>query len=110
MMPVTSTSLLVDWLVKAGGALWMGSRRTYLTGPASSTGSPVTLMMRPRTVSPTGTEMGALVFSTLAPRTRPSVESMAMARTVFSPMCRETSRTRLFSSLLMVGLVHLRAV
>src|SRR4051812_49165296 len=109
-MPVTSTSLLVDWLVNLGGALWMGSRRTPVMGPASSTGSPVTFKIRPRQPSPTGTEIGAPVLSTLLPRTRPSVLSMAMARTVFSPMCRETSKVRLLSPGPMVGLVVLSAV
>ncbi len=42
------------------------------TGPRSSTGSPVTLKMRPRTPSPTGTEIGAPVAVTVMPRLRPS--------------------------------------
>ena len=42
----------------------------------------------------TGTEIGAPVSVTVWPRTRPSVESMAMQRTVLSPSCMATSRTR----------------
>eukprot|EP00983_Pelagomonas_calceolata_P068533 1149962-Pelagomonas_calceolata.AAC.5 len=38
--------------------------------------------------------MGAPVFSTFWPRTRPSVESMAMVRTELSPMCCDTSSTK----------------
>ena len=38
--------------------------------------------------------MGAPVSDRLWPRTRPSVDSMAMVRTVFSPRCWATSRTR----------------
>ena len=42
-----------------------------LIGPASSTGSPMTFMMRPSVPSPTGTEIGAPVSVTSCPRTRP---------------------------------------
>ena len=34
-----------------------------------------------------GIEIGEPVFFTVAPRTRPSVESIATQRTVFSPRC-----------------------
>src|SRR5579863_8888048 len=64
------------------------------TGPASSTGSPMTLMMRPSVPTPTGTMIGAPVSATSWPRTRPSVVSMAMVRTVDSPRCCATSSTR----------------
>src|SRR6188474_2701901 len=64
-----------------------------LTGPASSTGSPTTLMMRPRHSSPTGTEIGSPVSVTSWPRTKPSEESIAMVRTVDSPRCWATSST-----------------
>ena len=63
-------------------------------GPASSTGSPMTFMMRPRVPAPTGTEIGAPVSVTSWPRTRPSEVSIAMQRTVLSPSCWATSRTR----------------
>src|SRR5919112_4932784 len=63
-------------------------------GPASSTGSPMTFMMRPSVPAPTGTEIGAPVSVTGWPRTRPSEVSMAMHRTVFSPSCWDTSSTR----------------
>src|SRR3954469_17037359 len=66
------------------------------TGPASSTGSPITLMMRPRVSSPTGTEIGSPVSLTSWPRTRPSDVSIAMVRTVDSPRCWATSSTRRF--------------
>src|SRR5579872_4315831 len=49
-------------------------------GPASSTGSPMTFMMRPRHSSPTRTEIGAPVSRTSWPRTRPSETSMATLR------------------------------
>ncbi len=47
----------------------------------------------PRVASPTGTEIGPPVSLTVAPRTRPSVGFMEMARTMPSPMCCATSRT-----------------
>src|ERR1700728_3350740 len=64
------------------------------TGPASSTGSPITLMMRPSVPAPTGTLIGSPVSLTSWPRTSPSVVSMAMVRTVDSPRCWATSSTR----------------
>ena len=71
----------------------MERRDLVTTGPASSTGSPMTFMMRPSVSSPTGTVIGAPVSVTAWPRTRPSVVSMAMQRTVFSPRCCATSST-----------------
>src|SRR5712671_3752673 len=65
-----------------------------LIGPASSTGSPITFMMRPSVPTPTGTMIGLPVSPTSWPRTRPSAVSMAMVRTVDSPRCCATSSTR----------------
>src|SRR5215475_3426937 len=65
-----------------------------LMGPASSIGSPMTFMMRPSVPSPTGTSIGWPVSVTSWPRTRPSVVSIAMVRTVDSPRCWATSSTR----------------
>src|SRR5579872_5634345 len=72
----------------------MARRPSIWTGPASSTGSPITFMMRPSVPSPTGTVIGPPVSVTSWPRTRPSEMSMAMQRTVSSPSCWATSRTR----------------
>src|SRR4051812_31838258 len=66
--------------------------------------------MRPSVALPTGTWMGEAVLVTGVPRARPSVVSMAMQRTVFSPRCCATSMTRLSFSLEMVALVTLSAV
>src|SRR6266404_7319510 len=65
-----------------------------LIGPASSTGSPITFMMRPSVPAPTGTMIGTPVSVTSWPRTRPSAVSIAMVRTVDSPRCCATSSTR----------------
>ncbi len=73
----------------------MGSDLLALIGPRSSTGWPMTFMIRPSTSRPTGTWIDAPVFSTGIPRTRPSVVSMAMQRTLRSPRCCATSTTRL---------------
>ncbi len=52
-------------------------------------------MMRPSVAGPTGTRDRSAGVDHLGwPRTRPSVVSMAMARTVFSPRCWATSSTR----------------
>src|SRR3990170_1497327 len=72
----------------------MGRRSVCGTGPASSTGSPMTLMMRPSVPSPTGTAIAWPVSITSWPRTSPSEESMATVRTVDSPRCWATSSTR----------------
>src|SRR3712207_285622 len=57
----------------------------------------MTFRMRPSVPLPTGTEMPAPVSTTSWPRTRPSVVSMAMVRTVRSPRCCATSSTRVRS-------------
>ncbi len=63
-------------------------------GPRSSIGSPMTFMMRPSVLGPTGTRICEPVAVTRWPRVRPSVASMAMVRTIFSPRCWATSSTR----------------
>ncbi len=63
-------------------------------GPSSSIGSPMMLIMRPNVCSPTGTVIGAPVSSTCWPLVRPSVPSIAMVLTMFSPKCWATSKTR----------------
>ena len=94
LMPVTSTSAEVDCSEKLGASRWMTLVVSAAIGPASSIGSPMTFMMRPSVAGPTGTVMPAPVSTTSWPRVRPSVVSMAMARTVFSPRCWATSSTR----------------
>src|SRR5712692_3639141 len=74
-------------------------------GPTSSTGSPVTFISRPSVSSPTGTVIGAPVSITSIPRTRPSVESIEMHRTMLSPRCCATSSTRLNGRSSIDGLV-----
>jgi len=46
---------------------------------------PITFIIRPRVSTPTGIRMGYPVSRTFCPRTRPSVPSMAIVRTVLSP-------------------------
>ena len=61
---------------------------------STSIGTPRALKTWPLVTSPTGTEIGAPVSCTGAPRTRPSVGFSEMARTVLSPMWPATSRVR----------------
>jgi len=110
LMPVSSSSAEVACSTNAGAARWIGALSVVWIGPRSSTGSPITFMMRPRVPLPTGTRMPSPVFITDWPRVRPSVESMAMQRTVFSPRCWATSTTRLFSRSSMFALVSRSAV
>ena len=51
--------------------------------------------MRPSVASPTGTVIGPPVSMTSVPRDRPSVVSIATARTRSSPRCCCTSQTRI---------------
>ena len=53
--------------------------------------------MRPSVTLPTGTRIESPVSMTSMPRLRPSVESMATARTRSSPRCCWTSQTRISS-------------
>ena len=70
-------------LVGIGRRLLMdGARSLCGIAPASSTGSPITLMMRPSVPSPTGTAIGWPVSVTSWPRTSPSLVSIATVRTV----------------------------
>jgi len=74
-----------------------------VTGPRSSIGSPITFRIRPSVPGPTGTEIGAPVSVTSAPRTMPSVLSIAMQRTVRSPISCATSSTSVRSPILRVS-------
>jgi hypothetical protein len=65
-------------------------------GPLSSIGSPITLIILPRVVGPTGTIIGFPVSATYCPLTRPSVESRAIVLTLFPPKCCATSSTSLW--------------
>ena len=55
-------------------------------------------MILPSVSSPTGTEIGAPVLSTAWPLLSPSVVSIAIVLTEFSPRCWATSRTNFFPS------------
>ncbi len=96
-MPVTRIELSVDWSTKSGASAWIGAVSVWPIGPRSSIGSPMTFMMRPSVIGPTGTRICEPVSVTSWPRVRPSVASIAIVRTVLSPRCCATSRTRRLS-------------
>ena len=48
----------IDEKGPVGAGWWIARLPGVLTGPASSTGSPITFMIRPSVSSPTGTEIG----------------------------------------------------
>ena len=52
-----------------------------------NTGSPITFIILPKVSGPTGTLIGALVLTTSSPLFKPSVASMAIVLTLFSPRC-----------------------
>jgi hypothetical protein len=98
-MPVSKISVFVESRWNCGDGAWMGRRCCTFTGPRKSTGSPSRLNTRPRHSSPTGTVIGPPVLRTGVPRTTPSVDDMATARTWSRPMCCWTSATSVvFSS------------
>ena len=109
-MPVSNDCTRTSISVNGGGSRWIGRRCSARTGPRSSTGWPTTLKIRPRVSLPTGTAIGAPVFFTGWPRTRPSVESIEMQRAVSSPRCCATSITRLSGRSSIAGLVRVSAV
>ncbi len=93
-MPVTRISDEVDCSSNDGASRWIGRYMVVLIGPCSSIGAPTTFMIRPRVPGPTGARIEVPVSVTGWPRVRPSEVSMAMVRTMFSPRCWATSRTR----------------
>ncbi len=96
-MPVSKISAVGDRSSNAGALRWISHRCSACTGSPSSIGSPSTLKIRPSVSSPTGTLIGAPVSTTSSPRARPSVASIAIARTWLSPRCCCTSATSLVS-------------
>src|SRR5579884_2463374 len=89
-IPVSRISTVPDWSISGGGSRWIGA--VSLKSPFwPSIGWPVTLNMRPSVASPTGTLIGAPVSVTSAPRSNPSVELRAIARTLDSLRCCATS-------------------
>merc|ERR550519_507134 len=92
LIPVTRISCSTLMSSKTGASACIAALRSVSTGPLSSIGSPITLMIRPSVSGPTGIMMGDPVLTTTCPLTSPSVPSMAMVRTVFSPRCCATSK------------------
>src|SRR3954462_4849255 len=92
-MPVSNIWVFDSSRSNAGALRWMPHRSlTSSFSPSSRfSGSPSMLNTWPLVASPTGTLIGPPVSVTSAPRTRPSVGRMEMARTMPSPMCSETS-------------------
>ena len=92
-MPVSKISIFGESSRKAGGSRWIDQRSTSLPagGLARRSARRSRSRAAPASASPTGTEIGAPVSTTSMPRARPSVESMATARTRSSPRCCCTS-------------------
>src|SRR5215213_10571835 len=94
LMPVSNISVVGVSCSTVGASRWIGQRSTSESSwSPSSIVSPSRLKMRPRVMSPTGTVIGPPVSKTSMPRARPSVVSMATARTRSSPRCCWTSQT-----------------
>ena len=92
LIPVSSISVRDSRASNLGAGRWMGQRSvTSMEAGSTFNTSPVTFQTCPLVISPTGTEIGAPVSRTSAPRRMPSVGFKAMARTRLSPMCRAVS-------------------
>src|SRR5256714_5861190 len=100
LMPVSRISTFACCSDTGGAGRWMGQRVMPSGAGSSSMGAPITLNMRPSVSTPTGTEIGAPVATTLSPRRKPSVASMAMQRTTLSPIAPSTSSTTVRPSLI----------
>src|SRR4051794_9020659 len=98
LIPVSSISCVGVRSEAFGAGRWIGQRSTSPISSPLSIGSPSRLKMRPRVTSPTGTVIGPPVSVTTAPRSIPSVASIATARTRSSPRCCCTSQTRAVDS------------
>ena len=93
LMPVSNISVVGVSCSTVGALRWIGQRSTSSSSwSPSSIVSPSRLKMRPRVTLPTGTVIGPPVSTTSMPRARPSVVSMATARTRSSPRCCWTSQ------------------
>ena len=57
LIPVTRIAASVDWSTNGGASAWIGGERSLPIGPRSSIGSPMTFMMRPSVLGPTGTRI-----------------------------------------------------
>ncbi len=93
LIPVSNISVVGASDSTDGASRWIG-QRSVSSGSSSprSIRSPSTLKIRPSVARPTGTEIGAPVSITSTPRARPSVVSIATARTRSSPRCCCTSQ------------------
>ena len=67
LIPVSRMFALVSCSTSEGAGRWIGYFFVNSTGPRWSVGSPTTLKIRPRTLSPTGTEIGSDVLTTSIP-------------------------------------------
>src|SRR3954469_23087563 len=94
-MPVSNISWVGVRSSTLGASRWIGQRSLTSIGSPWSMVSPSRLKIRPSVISPTGTVIGPPVSMTSAPRAKPSVLSMATARTRSSPRCCWTSQTRI---------------
>src|SRR6202163_3488300 len=93
LMPVSRISTLACCSETGGAGRWIGQRVTPSGEGSSSIGAPMTLNIRPRVSTPTGTEIGSPVACTGSPRRKPSVASIAIVRTVLLPIAPSTSST-----------------
>ena len=99
LMPVQKTSVLASSWSNGGGWRWMPQRSVIFSDDSStSSGLPRAFQTWPLVTSPTGTVIASPVSRTSAPRTRPSVGCMEIARTRLSPRCWATSSVSVWVS------------
>ncbi len=83
----STTGLIDEWW-------WSAVNRCSVVkiAPLSSIGSPMTLNIRPKVFSPTGTLIGRASIGNFSTTFKPSVELSDIARTLVSLKCWATSR------------------
>ena len=96
-IPVSRISGVVFCSESFGDGLCIGAKSLsfLLISPNPSTACPNTLNILPKVFSPTGTEIGALVLTTLSPLFNPSVEPKAIVLTSKLSIWNIVSKTSL---------------
>lgn len=96
LIPVSRICGFVSCSISAGACLWIGSIVTsllFLSNFSPSMGSPRTLKILPKVLSPTGTLIDVKVLLTLIPLDSPSVGPIAKALISLSPIINAVSKT-----------------
>ena len=87
LIPVSRISVAGTCSSWDGGSRWIGHFLLFPVPAYCLRSHPSRLNTRPANSSPTGTAIGPAVSTAFVPRTSPSVDFIAMQRTMLSPVC-----------------------